>query len=259
MYKHIKNIFPILLFGIIVILFPTTQLLSNPTFEDLPFKVGEKLNFKVYLGFIFGGNATMSVKSIEEVNGYPCYQIVSEARSTRTIDTFYKVRDRITSWLDVQGRFSRRYEKILREGRYRTYKRVGYAPEKGRALLYRKSSELPDTLDINGLVLDILSAFYQVRIEDLKVGKSVWIDVHDIKKRYDLEVEVLRKERLKVPAGEFDCFVLEPRLQTAGIFRREGRMQIWLSDDEHKLPVMMRSKLYFGSVWAKLESFTLGD
>ena len=74
-----------------------------------------------------------------------------------------------------------------------------------------------------------------------------------------LEVKVLRREKLDVPAGVFDCFVIEPRLMTAGIFRREGKMQIWLSADKHKLPVMMRSKLYFGSVWAKLEGFTLGN
>jgi len=35
-------------------------------------------------------------------------------------------------------------------------------------------------------------------------------------------------------------------------------MQVWFSDDEYKIPVMMRSKLYFGSFWAKLESYKLG-
>ncbi len=233
MQVYIKYMSRIIFSCIIVVSLSTTQLFGKPTVDKLPFSVGEKLNFKVYLGFIFGGNAIMSVKSIEDVDGYPCYKIVSEARSTRTVDMFYKVRDRIISWRDVEKGFSRRFEKHVREGRYKTYKRVEYSPEDSTALLYRNSRKHPDTLDVPGLVFDILSAFYQVRIEDLEVGKSILIDVHDIKERYNLEVEVLRKERLKVPAGEFDCIVVEPYLQSAGIFRREGRMQIWLTDDEY--------------------------
>jgi hypothetical protein len=231
---------------------------DNVDGNNLPFKVGEKLEFRVYLGFIFGGNASMTVNSITDINGYPCYEIISEARSTSAVDNFYKVRDRITSWQDVEGGFSRRYEKKIREGGYRSERLVEYTPEHQMALLYKNSKDNPDTLDLPGSVQDVLSAFYYIRTKELKVGESIWVDVHDIDKRYDLEVLVLRKETLDVPAGKFECFVVEPKLMSSGIFRREGTMQIWLSDDEFKIPVMMRSKLYFGSVWAKLEGYKLG-
>ena len=201
----------------------------------------------------------MEVASIEEVDGHPCYQIVSEARSTPTVDMFYKVRDRIVSWRDAEGGFSRLYTKKLREGSWRANKRVEYKPEQDLALLFDFKKDRLDSLELKGHVQDVLSAFYHVRGMELKVGKSVWLDVHDINKRYDLEVEVLRKERIDVPAGEFDCFVVEPKLMSSGIFRREGKMQIWISDDEYRLPVIMRSKLYFGSVWAKLTGYSLGD
>ncbi len=201
----------------------------------------------------------MSINSIEEIDGYPCYRIVSEARSTKMVDLFYKVRDRIVSWRDVEGGFTRLYDKRIREGRYKASRRVEYKPEDGIAYYYRNNSETADTLKIDGLVYDVLSAFYQVRLYDLEVGNSIWLDVHDIDKQYRLEIVVLRKEKIKVPAGEFDCFVVEPKLMSSGIFRREGKMQIWLSDDEYKMPVIMRSKLYFGSVWAKLVSYRLSD
>ena len=224
-----------------------------------PFQVGERLDFKVYLGIVLGGDAHMSVTEIEKIDGQPCYKIVSEARSTPTVDMFYKVRDRIVSWRDIYGNFSRRYDKRLREGNWKEDKRVDYQPEKGLALLYKRTDDQePDSMQLDGLVQDVLSAFYYVRTKELEVGKSIWVDVHDINKRYDLEVQVLRKETIEVPAGEFNCFVVEPLLMSSGLFRREGDMQIWLSDDEHKLPIMMRSKLYFGSVWAKLSGFRLG-
>ncbi|MDP8237659.1 MAG: DUF3108 domain-containing protein [Candidatus Hatepunaea meridiana] len=232
--------------------------MEDTTSTNFPFRVGEKLHFKVYLGVILGGYSTMSVQSISEIDGHPCYEIVSVAKSRPAVDTFYKVRDRIVSWRDVKGGFSRRYEKHLHEGGYRAKKVVEYKPEEGLAYLYEGSKEIPDTLAINGLVQDVFSAFYYLRSKDLKVGNSVWIDVHDIRKQYKLEVLVLRKERIKVPAGKFNCFVIEPKLMSSGIFRREGKMQIWISDDENRLPVIMRSKLYFGSVWAKLTGYSLG-
>ncbi len=243
----------------LVLLFSVKTSAEEASKDSLPFGVGERLDFKVYLGFILGGDASMSINSIEEIDGYPCYKIVSEARSTKTVDIFYKVRDRIVSWRDVEGGFTRQYDKHLREGKYKADRRVEYKPEDGIAYYYRNNSKTADTIKIDGLVYDVLSAFYQMRVYDLEVGNSIWLDVHDIDKQYRLEIAVLRKEKIKVPAGEFDCFVVEPKLMSSGIFRREGKMQIWLSDDEYKLPIIMRSKLYFGSVWAKLVSYRLSD
>ncbi|MFN3821978.1 MAG: DUF3108 domain-containing protein, partial [bacterium] len=228
-----------------------------PIVSPLPFNVGEQLNFKLYLEFIFGGNASMRVEEEEIVDGKSCYRLVSEAQSTPTVDLFYKVRDRIESLRDTHTGFSRRYIKRLREGKWAEDKFVEYKPEMGQVLLTRKPGQQPETLSVSHPVYDILNAFYQVRFQRLEVGRSIFLDVHDIDKTYRLEVKVLRKEEVKVPAGKFKCILIEPMLQSAGIFRREGSMFIWLTDDHRRLPVMMASRLYFGSVWAKLNDFKL--
>lgn len=225
------------------------------SYPSLPFSLGERLDFKLYLEFILGGSATMAVEGIEEVDGKPCYRLVSQAQSTPTVDLFYKVRDRIESCRDLNAGYSRRYIKRLREGKWKEDKRVLYKPEEGKVYLSRTEDALPETLKLTSPVYDILNAFYQVRTQRLEVGRSLYLDVHDIDKTYRLEVKVHRKEVVEVPAGKFNCFVIEPMLQSSGIFRREGSMLIWLTDDHRRLPVMMASKLYFGSVWAKLVSF----
>jgi len=239
-------------------------LLRLPTFtlaekSQNTFKAGECLDFKIYFEFILGGKSRMAVEGIEEVDGYPCYHIVSTARSTKTVDMFYKVRDKVETWRDVKGGFSRRYSKKLHEGRYKCDKRVEYFPDDSTAFLYRKLEAPAETLNVIGTVQDVLSAFYEFRTLDLRIGKSDWIDIHDINKRYDLEVRVLRRETIEVPAGKFKCFVIEPLLKSSGLFRKEGIMQIWLTDDEHRMPVLMKSKLYFGRVWAKLVKYKLGN
>ncbi len=228
--------------------------------KPLPFGVGEELKFEISFEFVTGGEATMAVESIDDFNGHPCYKIVSLARSTGTVDFFYKVRDRIESWRDVDGGFSRLFVKQLNEGKHKYSKRLEYMPDQGIAYLYEnKSQKIPDTLEVVGKIHDVLGAFYQMRTMPLAVGSSVWIDVHDIRDRYSLEVKVIGRERLKVPAGTFDCLIIEPLLESSGLFRKEGDMQVWITDDEHRMPVMMKSWLYFGRVFAKLTSYKLGQ
>lgn len=224
---------------------------------DLGYKIGENLEFKIYFEFIRGGSSQMTVDSTT-VDGKPCFHFVSTAKSTRTVDTFYKVRDRVESWQDINGGFSRRYAKRLREGRYKSDRQVEYLPTDSTAVLFRTKDAAPETLSVRGKVFDVLSAFYESRTRPLEVGKSISVELHDIDKYYTLEVSVLRQETIKVPAGKFDCFVIEPRLKSEGLFRRKGSMLVWITADENRIPVMMRSKLYFGRVWAKLSNYQLG-
>jgi hypothetical protein len=227
--------------------------------KPLPFGVGEELNFEVSFEFVKGGEAKMSVESIDEFNGHPCYKIVSTARSTGTVDFFYKVRDRIESWRDVKGGFSRLFVKQLNEGKHKYRKRLEYLPDQGIAYLFEKRHpKIPDTLEVIGKIHDVLGAFYQMRAMPLTVDSSVWIDVHDIRDRYQLEVRVIRREKLKVPAGTFNCLVIEPLLESSGLFRKEGDMQVWITDDQYRMPVMMKSWLYFGRVFAKLKTYKYG-
>ncbi len=237
----------------------TLCIAASPLYADgNAFSVGEKLDFKVYFEFILGGYSTMSVTSIDTIDGHPCYKLVSTAKSTKMVDTFYKVRDKVESWRDVEGGFTRLYGKHLREGSYESDKIVVYKPEEDMVIL-RHSSRPADTFRVKGYVQDVLSALYDVRNRKLEPGKSVFVDVHDIDKRYDLEVKVLKREKVKVPAGKFKCLVIEPLLQSSGIFRKEGQLQVWVTDDQRHMPVMMKSKLYFGAVYAKLIKYRQDD
>jgi hypothetical protein len=71
-------------------------------------------------------------------------------------------------------------------------------------------------------------------------------------------VKVQGRERVKVPAGTFDCLVVEPMLKAGGLFKHEGRIWVWLTDDTTKLPVLMKTKVIIGTVDAKLKTYRLG-
>jgi hypothetical protein len=63
---------------------------------------------------------------------------------------------------------------------------------------------------------------------------------------------VLRREELVTPLGRFKTIVIQPLLKSEGIFARTGDMFIWLTDDDRRIPVQMKSKVVVGSITATL-------
>ncbi len=66
---------------------------------------------------------------------------------------------------------------------------------------------------------------------------------------------MLRKERIRVPAGSFDAIVIQPVIKTKGIFSENGHAEIWLSDDDRHIMLQLKSKLSFGSLNLYLKSY----
>jgi hypothetical protein len=214
-----------------------------------PFGVGERLVFQIKYGFVSAGTAIMSIPELVSERGYLCYHIVSVAESSPWFAAFFEVRDSVESLLDVRHLVSRRFEKRVREGDFRSHDVVIFDHERHVAVYpEKKGRAIPMPLDAQ----DILSSLYYVRMMDLEVGRSVYIENHADRKNYPLEIKVLKRERVEVPAGEFDCLVVEPIMRASGIFRSEGRLTVWLTDDEYKIPVLMKSKVVIGSVSAML-------
>ena len=219
------------------------------------FGVGERLEFSVGYGVIKAGTAVMEIPEITRIDGRKCYHIVSTARSNKFFSVFFKVDDRVESFMDVYGLYSLRYDKHLREGKFRAD--VSMIFDQANNLAIYNAGK--DTFEVAPYVQDVLSAFYFVRTQKLTVGKSLFVDNHTDKKNYPLEVKILRREKVKVEAGEFDCLVVEPILQTPGIFEQKGSLTVWLTDDERKMPVLMKSKVVIGSISTELINYRLGE
>jgi hypothetical protein len=221
--------------------------------DNVAFGPGEKLSFDIGYGFINAGHATLEVAELIEYDGRPCYQVISTARSNKFFSSFYRVEDRVESIIDAIGIFPWYFEKNLSEGSYRSDR--SYAFNQAEHVVYYKD----DTLDVEPFVQDALSVLFFARTQELKVGSSIFIDNFTDGKNYPLEVKILRRETIKVKAGKFDCLVLEPLMRSAGVFRHEGKLTVWLTDDRLKMPVLMKSKVLVGSISAELSSYELGE
>ncbi len=221
--------------------------------DNVAFGIGERFTFDVNYGFINAGTASMEVVKMIDFNGRQAYQIQTRALSNSFFSSIYRVEDEVESILDADGLFSWHFQKKLREGSYRADKAYEFNQTE-HVVFYEK-----DTLPVAPFVQDALSALYYVRTQPLEVGKSVWVDSFVDGKSYKMEVKVLRKETIKVEAGSFDCVVVEPLTQAVGVFKNEGRLTVWLTDDRLKMPVLMKSKVLVGSISAELTDFILGE
>lgn len=213
-----------------------------------PFRAGESLRFSVQYGFIKAGTAWLEVPEVVDWNGNPSWRLVARAESNGFFDKVYKVRNRIESVWDQQRRFSWRYFEDRHEGRYTANDTLTFMPDSGR-VRYKDGRSYP----IPPEAQDALSSFYYTRFQALPLGGSITFDYHASRKSLPLEVKILGRQRIKTPAGRFNCVVIEPMLKAGGIFKNKGRLVIWLTDDERRMPVLMRSKVLIGSISVTLQ------
>lgn len=218
------------------------------------FLPGEKLTFSVQYGLISAGSATMSVSPQVRIReSRPTWEITTTARSSSVFSAFFEVNDRIISYMDTLQMHSVRFQKHLREGKYRKDLSIVFDQENHLAHINEDR-----TCEVDPHVQDILSSLYYVRTLDLEVGQSVYVPNHDNGKNYPLEIIVHQRERITVDAGTFDTLVLEPVVLGESLFQQKGRMKVWVTDDDIKMPVLMKTKIIVGAIAAVLTDFQLG-
>lgn len=212
----------------------------------------EKLVYDLTWAGIKTGTATLEINSENEKT-----RIVSTARSADWVSVFYTVDDRIESELSsprnaARPGIPRNYKVRIREGGHRRNKDVVFDRANHKASFIDHLSGEKKEIEIRDSTLDPLSSFYRIRGMNTEVGKSVHVDILDNKKLWNVEVQVLRKERISTGIGEFDTIVIKPLLKSEGIFNRRGDMYIWLTDDDKHIPVKMKTKVAVGKVTATL-------
>jgi hypothetical protein len=218
------------------------------------FRAGESLKFSVQYGIIHAGNAWLEIPEVRQFKGHEVYLLRARAESNAFFSRFYKVRERIESYWDRRGLYSRRYVEDRREGKFRQQSDIVFDPVRNEAI-YSDGRTFP----VPARVQDALSAFYYFRTQALPLGGSIVFHYHASRKSQPLQVKVLGRERIETPAGTFDCIGIEPILKAGGIFKNSGRLVIWVTDDERRMPVLMKSKVAIGSISVVLAEARAGN
>lgn len=111
--------------------------------------------------------------------------------------------------------------------------------------------------EFSGLVHDILSAIYFLRIQPLQLGKNFELPISDSGQVYRVPVRVLDRKRLKTVIGKVDALLVEADLFGAqGMLDGNGKFFMWFTDDARRIPVSVKIKSEYGTFDIKLKKFT---
>lgn len=222
-----------------------------PRAPDYPFAVGETLTYSAKLGMLTLGSGTLQVASLDSVRGQEAFRLRFRLTG-KTV--FYSLDDVLESWVSTETFESHRFVQEFNENNkpkkrtFEIFPDSGYFREIGRDTTY----PTPDD------PLDDAAFFYFVRITPLEVGKTYTFDRYFRKEKNPVTIKVEKRERMELPDGtEVPCLVLQPVIDTKGMFSKRSETRLWLTDDVRRLPVQIRSKFNFGTVTLRLKQMVV--
>ena len=234
------------------LLFCLIFLILSMAQTSFAFSIPEKLVYDITWTGIKGGSATQEI--IDEKDSI---RVVSTARSADWISVFFPVEDRVESVLSKVPPphigLPKNFRMKTREGNRRKDREISFDHERLKAVYTDHMGGGKGTeVAINGNTYDAYSSFFYIRTLPLEVGKSVYVSVMDNDKLWNVEVQVLKKEKLDTILGEVNTILIKPLIKSEGIFERKGEIFIWLTDDARRIPVKMKTKVKIGSITATL-------
>jgi hypothetical protein len=211
-----------------------------------PFSIGERLTYAVRVGPIGRGTAVAEIRKLDTLRGRQVYHSVFSMSGSLL---FFRVNDIYESWFDPKTLVSLRYHQKIDQGAYERDRTYEIFPERG---VYAENGK-PETRTVER-PLDDGAFIYFMRTMPMEVGKTYTLNRYFKPDRNPVRVTVVRRERIRVPAGEFDAFVLQPKIKAKGIFAENANAEVWIQDDAARMMLQMRTHLPFGTATFQLKS-----
>jgi hypothetical protein len=245
---------------------PIPTLAKDPARQDTltawRFPVGERMEYSVTWGGARIAQSVLTVEAIDTIDGTAAYRTSLE---TRGGPPFYRIQDRLTSWIRPIPMTSLRFDQRLRQGSYRRDRRHLMNEEAGTYTRYDESdgAYVPHAeehdVPIPAGVQDDVSIFYFVRLSPLEIGERYEFEFYYKKKGNPVIIEVLRREEIRVPAGTFKTIVVRPTIKSSGMFAEGGEAEIYVTDDERRIPVRVKTRMSIGSANLYLTEYDPGE
>ena len=226
--------------------------------ENETFLPGEFLKYRVFYdswmtAWMTAGYGTTEINpKLVTTNGRETYHITVKGNSAGLFTVFFKVRDRFESFVDQEGFMPLKFIRRTREGGYVRDDDVIFDQIRHIAQSRRDTQEIPPYTH------DIVSAFYYVRtlnFDTAEVNDTYYLDFFLDDSIYHSEIIFLGREWVATDFGKIYCMKFKPRVAVGEIFQEPYPMELWVSDDGNKIPVLMRSAVFIGSVKIELVDY----
>ena len=199
----------------------------------------EVLNLKL-------GEASLSIKEPDNIEGINVYHLNFNVRTTRLGDSIYKIRNKIDVWINQENLNVVKQNKNIRELRKKKNSETIIINQKGitngKEFIVNENS-----FDPYSLIL-ILSEF------DIPDNQSKKFNIVDAGKSRVIEIKNLGTEMIKTPYGNKQGYTLSPVKNGQPILKNKGDMEvIYVSIDDILVPVRILIKLGSGVIELRLK------
>lgn len=235
---------------------------ADPAPRAKGFEVGERASYRVSWIGIPVGHVRAWMVGKGTLYGRPVYHIVVTMKTNKFLDVFFKVRDRLDTFVDAETLYTLRSERVVSEGGYRADEIMDFDHGLGRARYHSRRNGSTKYYTMPRGIFDAVGACYWFRrVPRLRRGGRIPLVVMYDEKQWPLAVDVEREEKVALPEiGHVDAIRLKPVLRKREIKREEerlvkkSRVRIWISTDGDRVPLRIKSTVpIFGFVDAKLE------
>ncbi|MCF8252936.1 MAG: DUF3108 domain-containing protein [Bacteroidia bacterium] len=218
--------------------------------NNTAFTYGEKLRYRIHYGPLTGGHCEFEVepKSVE-VNKRKAYHIKVKGKSAGMVEVMYKVRDEYESFVDEDAIIPWKCIKKVKEGGYTDSDFIMFDQVNGFATSRRGK------VDIFQQTQDVVSAIYFARSTDMtkaKIGDVFPVNFYMDGENYQLQFKFAGRETIKTDVGTFRTLVIKPQLIKGRVFKEDEALTLWVTDDANKIPLLVESDIFVGSIKAEL-------
>jgi hypothetical protein len=227
---------------------------SRDAVARVPFGLGERLDYRITYGILGKrGNASTEVVGVEDIRGRESYHLSFRMKGGAL---GWSMDDLQESWLDVQQLYAHRFKQVINQTTYNRLRTLDFYPADG---VWRMVEQVREGELATEMPLDDVSFLYWARTLPFEVGQT-----YEFRRYYKPEgnpvvLKVLRRERVKVPAGTFDTVVVQPLIRTSGLFGDGGRAEVYFTDDERRLIVLIKTRMSIGTMQLQLEKYAPGE
>jgi hypothetical protein len=217
-----------------------------PSHAAAPLFVGETLRYDMTILGVAAGEIVLSAASdVEE--GRPAYRLEMTISTNDFVSKLYYVRDSLRSWVDPQTLASLCFDEHTAEGRRVREETTVFDLE--QLVVRRGKRVMPMAIP----TFDALSSVYFLRTLPLKGPEPVALSVIG-REVFTLQVAIGGRETVTTPAGAFRAIRLEPKSPGENFIGKGKNLILWVTDDERKLPVQIKTRLSVGTLVGKLKA-----
>jgi hypothetical protein len=226
---------------------PTTGAGNEGSLEGVPFRVGEQLNYQVYLASIATpvAQATFQVRARSKYFNQDGVLFTVTAQTTNALQKLFIANDKISSYVNPQTLLPFQTELNLSEAGTLINTKLAINQDLGRV-----TNEKNERIEIPVGTHDYLSFFYVVRTFDLTINKRSGISILVNNKPKTLFVTALKRETVQL--GSQMIPAIQVSLTTDDPEPNKYQLLGWISDDRRRLPLRLSAVTKLGPIRADL-------